>query len=333
MYKGGLALANEPLGKKPVADVITDEILPCLPPGLRGAIAGLPEEQLARVHEIRLRSFRPVMLMAGDDEISPNPPYVFTDDDALLTLQLIACGSLYAFEDDLRQGFITIRGGHRVGLVGRVVLLDGRISTLKDISGFCIRIAHEVLGAANNVMKYLVKPPRRLYHTLIISPPRCGKTTLLRDIARQVSDGIPSLDFPGVRVGIADERSEIAACYAGVPQTTCGIRTDVLDACPKAEGMIMLIRSMSPDVVITDEIGREEDALAIREVMLAGVSLVATAHGGSLEEVARRPALKCLFEGDMFERAIILSQTHGPGTIERVLDARTGEPIITGPLR
>ena len=326
-------MLNKRLGEKPVADTIRDEVLPCLPPGLRRAIAGLPKEQLSRVHEVRLRTWRPVMLMAGDSEIYPDPPYVFTDDDALITLQLIACGSLYAFEDDLRQGYITIRGGHRVGLVGRVVLSAGRVSTLKDISGFCIRVAHEVLGAADNVMKYLVKPPRRLFHTLIISPPRCGKTTLVRDIARQASDGVPPLDFPGLRVGIADERSEIAACYAGVAQTTCGIRTDVLDACPKAEGMIMLIRSMSPDVVITDEIGREEDAIAIREVMCAGVSLVATAHGGSLEEVARRPALKCLFEGDMFERAVILSQTHGPGTVEAVLDASTGKPVIAGPIR
>ncbi|NLB73379.1 MAG: stage III sporulation protein AA [Firmicutes bacterium] len=310
-----------------------DEVLPCLPPGLRGAIAALPKEQLDRVCEIRLRTWRPVMLMAGDDEIDTSPPYVFTEDDALITLQLIACGSLYAFEDDLRQGYITICGGHRVGLAGRVVLYNGRISTLKDISGFCIRIAHEVLGAADSVMKYLIKPPRRLYHTLIISPPRCGKTTLLRDVARQASDGVPSLNFRGVRVGIADERSEIAACYKGIPQATCGIRTDVLDACPKAEGMIMLIRSMSPDVVITDEIGREEDALAIREVMCAGVSLVATAHGGSLEEVARRPALKCLFEGDMFERAVILSQAHGPGTVEAILDVGTEKNMFAGPLR
>ncbi len=326
-------MQNEHPGRKPVVDIILDEILPCLPPGLRSTIARLPREQLNRVHEIRLRTWRPVILMAGDDEICPIPPYIFSDDDALITLQLIACGSLYAFEDDVRQGYITIRGGHRVGLVGRVVLSHGRISTLKDISGFCIRIAREIVGAADSVMQYLVKPPRRLYHTLIISPPRCGKTTLLRDIARQASDGVPHLEFPGVRVGIADERSEIAACYTGVPQTTCGIRTDVLDACPKAEGMIMLIRSMSPDVVITDEIGREEDSLAIREVMCAGVSLVATAHGGSLEEVARRPALKCLFEGDMFERALILSQAHGPGTVEAILNARTGKAIVSGPLR
>lgn len=316
--------------QKRAADVITDQVLPYLPPGLRTAIACLPKEQLSTVHEIRLRAFRPVILMAGDNEICPVPPYIFQDTDALTTLQLIAGGSLYAFEDDVRQGFITIQGGHRVGIVGRVVLDQGKISTLKDISGFCIRIARQVLGAADSVMQYLVKPPRRLCHTLIISPPRCGKTTLLRDIARQASEGIPTLGFAAVQVGIADERSEIAACYGGIPQNTCGTRTDVLDACPKAIGMIMLIRSMSPDVVITDEIGKEEDALAIREVMCAGVSLVATAHGNSLEEVARRPALRCLFEGDMFERAIILSRARGPGTIQAILDARTGETIAAG---
>jgi len=325
-------LSEKHLGEKSVSDIITSEILPYLPPGLRRSIALIPKAELDKVHEIRLRTFRPVVLMAGEDEIQPNPPYVFTDDDALMTLQLIACGSLYAFEDDLRQGYITIRGGHRVGLAGRVVLSNGRVETLKDISGFCIRIAHEILGAADRVMKYLIKPPRRLYHTLIVSPPRCGKTTLLRDIARQASCGIPSLDFPGVRVGIVDERSEIAACYKGIPQATCGVRTDVLDACPKADGMIMLIRSMSPDVVITDEIGREEDAIAIREVMCAGVSLIATAHGGSWEEGAKRPALRCLFDGNMFERAIILSQSHGPGTVEAIVDVATGREIASGPL-
>jgi stage III sporulation protein AA len=155
-------LSNRYLGGKSVADVIMDQVLPCLPPGLRGAISGLRREDLDRVHEIRLRTWRPVMLIAGDDEIYPSPPYIFTDDDALITLQLIACGSLYAFEDDLRQGYITICGGHRVGLVGRVVLIDGRVTTLRDISGFCIRVAREVLGAANNVMRHLIKPPRRL---------------------------------------------------------------------------------------------------------------------------------------------------------------------------
>lgn len=326
-------MPNQGLKKRSVANIIIDEILPHLPSGLRGIISDLPKEQLNEVYEIRLRTWKPVMLMAGDGEVHPHPPYIFTDKDALVTLQLIAGGSLYAFEDDLCQGYITIRGGHRVGLVGRVVLSNGRISTLKDISGFCIRIACEVPGAADKVMGHIIKSPRRLYHTLIISPPRCGKTTLLRDIARQVSDGIPSLGFPGARVGIADERSEIGACYIGIPQTACGIRTDILDACPKAEGMIMLVRSMSPDIVITDEIGRTEDALAIREVMCAGVSLVTTAHGESLGEVARRPALECLFQGDMFERAIILSQTYGPGTVEEILDVTTGKSIIKGPFR
>ncbi|MGE5586667.1 MAG: stage III sporulation protein AA [Clostridia bacterium] len=319
--------------------VILDEILPCLPVKLRSALLTLPAELLARTHEIRLRRGRPVMLIAGDDEVfvssrggvapGPDEGYILNDQEALATLQLMAGSSIYSFEDELRQGYITLRGGHRVGIVGRAVVQDGAVKVIKDVSGFCIRVSHEVLGAADLVMPHLVKSRNRLFHTLIVSSPRCGKTTLLRDIARQASDGIPSLGLTGLRVGIVDERSEIAACFGGVPQNTVGLRTDVLDACPKAAGMIMLVRSMSPDLVATDEIGREEDAVAVREVMNAGVSIVATAHGESPEDVARRPALRCLFEAQMFERVVTLSSAEGPGTVETVLDLRTGKAIFT----
>ncbi|MGE5593207.1 MAG: stage III sporulation protein AA [Betaproteobacteria bacterium] len=319
--------------------VILDEILPCLPVKLRSAIQMLPAEVLGRTHEIRLRRGRPVMLVAGDDEVfvssrggvasGPDEGYILSDQEALVTLQLMVGSSVYSYEDEIRQGYITLRGGHRVGIVGRAVVHDGAVKVIKDISGFCIRISHEVLGAADAVMPHLVKSRNRLFHTLIVSPPRCGKTTLLRDIARQASDGVGSLGLAGLRVGIVDERSEIAACYGGVPQNTVGVRTDVLDACPKAAGMIMLVRSMSPDLVVTDEIGREEDARAVREVMNAGVSIVATAHGESLEDVTRRPALRCLFEAQMFERMVTLSSADGPGTVEAILDLRSQRLLLT----
>ncbi|MCR4401746.1 MAG: stage III sporulation protein AA [Firmicutes bacterium] len=324
-------------------DVIIDEIAPCLPARLRSALLTLPTELLARTHEIRLRRGRPVMLIAGRDEAflasqggvarGPEECYILSDQEAVAALQLMAGASVYAFDDELRQGYITLRGGHRVGIVGRAVVQDGAVKIIKDISGFCIRVSHEVLGAADAVMPHLVKSRDRLFHTLIVSPPRCGKTTLLRDIARQASDGAPSLGLSGLRVGIVDERSEIAACFAGLPQNTVGLRTDVLDACPKAAGMIMLVRSMSPDLVATDEIGREEDAVAVREVMNAGVSVVVTAHGESHEDVARRPALRCLFEAQMFERVVILSSAEGPGTVETILDLRTGKALFTRPAR
>ncbi len=319
-------------GPRSVGRAILEEILPCLPPTLRLAISRVPADVIARTHEIRLNRGRPVTLVAGGDEF-PLDECVFGEREAVATIQLMSDGSLYVLEEELRQGYITLRGGHRVGLAGRAVLEGGRIKLLKDISSFCIRVSHEVLGAADRVMPHIIRPPARLFHTLVISPPRCGKTTLLRDIVRQASDGVPSLGFRGVRVAVADERSEIAACYAGVPQNTVGSRTDVLDACPKAEGMIMLVRSMSPDVVATDEIGREEDARAVREVMNAGVSVVATAHGDCVEDVARRPALGGLFEEGCFERVVLLSQRNGPGTLEAVLDARTGRALAGGEKR
>ena len=324
---------------RPMNQVILDEILPCLPVKLRSAMQMLPAELLARTHEIRLRRGRPVMLVAGDDEVfvssrggvalGPDEGYILSDQETLVTLQLMAGSSIYTYEDEIRQGYVTLRGGHRVGIVGRAVVQDGAVKVIKDVSGFCIRISREVMGAADAVMPHLVKSHNRLFHTLIVSPPRCGKTTLLRDIARQASDGVPSLGLPGLRVGIVDERSEIAACYGGIPQNTVGLRTDVLDACPKAAGMIMLVRSMSPDLVVTDEIGREEDAVAVRGGMNAGVSIVATAHGESLEDVARRPALRCLFEAQMFERVVTLSSADGPGTVETVLNLKTGKPLLT----
>lgn len=324
---------------RPMDRVIADEILPCLPMKLRSAIQTLPPEVLGKAHEIRLRRGRPVTLDVGDEEVfvssrggiasGPDDGYIFTDQEALVTLQLMAGSSIYSYEDEIRQGYITLRGGHRVGIVGRAVVQDGTVKVIKDISGFCIRVSHEVLGAADAVMPYLVKSRNRLFHTLIISPPRCGKTTLLRDIARQASDGVRSLGLVGLRVGIVDERSEIAACYYGVPQNTVGMRTDVLDACPKAAGMIMLVRSMSPDLVVTDEIGREEDSVAVREVMNAGVSIVATAHGDSLDDVTRRPALRCLFEGQMFERVVTLSSKDGPGTVESVFDLKSQTLLFT----
>lgn len=323
---------------RPINEVIVDEILPCLPAKLRSAIQMLPAELLASTHEIRLRRGRPVMLVAGDDEVfvssrggvapGPDEGYILSDQETLVALQLMVGSSVYSYEDEIRQGYVTLRGGHRVGIVGRAVVHDGIVKVIKDVSGFCIRISREVLGAADLVMPYLIKSRNRLFHTLIVSPPRCGKTTLLRDIARQASEGIPSLGLAGLRVGIVDERSEIAACYGGVPQNTVGLRTDVLDACPKAAGLIMLVRSMSPDLVVTDEIGREEDAVAVREAMNAGVSIVATAHGEALEDVARRPALRCLFEAQMFERVVTLSSAHGPGTLETVLDLRSGKTLV-----
>jgi stage III sporulation protein AA len=242
-------------------------------------------------------------------------------------LEMLTRHSLYTFEEELRRGYITVEGGHRVGLTGRTVLEQGRVKLLKDITGFNIRIANERKGSAAKVLPYLLDQHpgyQGIHHTLIVSPPQQGKTTLIRDLARILSSGPAgggSILSRGYKVGIVDERSEIAACDKGIPRFELGPRTDVLDACPKAEGMMMLIRSMSPEILVVDEIGRMEDATAIHEAVHAGIRVIATAHGLNHEDVRQRPVLKELLTEGVFSRIVVLGNREGAGTLEGVYDA------------
>ena len=205
------------------------------------------------------------------------------------TMEYIAGYSLYAYEDELRQGFLTIQGGHRVGVAGKILMEEGKVRSIRYISFLNIRLAHQVEGCADKVMPFIVENGE-VCHTLIISPPCCGKTTLLRDVIRQISNGNAWCE--GKNVGVVDERSEIGGAYQGVPQNDLGIRTDLLDCCPKAEGMMMLIRSMSPEVVAVDEIGDYGDIKAIESVLNCGCRLIATVHGSSVEDIEKKPLLQ-----------------------------------------
>lgn len=308
------------------------QVLGILPPNIRCVIEKLPIEIVNALTEIRLRTERPFVVQVGkvlqaitekgelSQEISDG--LLVTGTDVQNSVQLVTRSSIYALEEELRSGFVTISGGHRVGLVGKVVLAGGKVKTLKDISGLNIRISREIYGAADGVMQYIVNVDEgSVYNTLVISPPSCGKTTLVRDISRQLSDGFSheSVTFRGVKVGIVDERSEIAGVYAGLPQHNVGMQTDILDACPKAEGMLMLIRAMSPSVIVTDEIGRQDDVLAVREALNAGVKVVTTVHGRRVSDLKRRPFISELLDGT-FQRYICLGQSSSPGSIEAVLD-------------
>ncbi|NLK00446.1 MAG: stage III sporulation protein AA, partial [Clostridia bacterium] len=249
-------------------------------------------------------------------------------DDVQRIFQNITRNSVYALDEELRNGYITIPGGHRVGFTGEAVLAKGRLQSLKNISFINIRVSREVRGCADTVMPFLIDPSlNNPYHTLIISPPKCGKTTLLRDIIRQLSNGIHSLGFSGINVGLVDERSEIAACHHGLPQNDVGVRTDVLDKCPKAEGMYMLVRSMAPQVIATDELGKSEDIPAVEEAINAGIKLITTVHGTDVEDIMKRPVLKKLLQEKLFERILILSRRRGAGTIEAVVDGRSGTKV------
>jgi stage III sporulation protein AA len=317
-------------------DILARDILPVMPSSMRGLIERGAQAAGEDLEEIRLREGRPLSLVTSRGDVFLTPEgrttadhriaYRLGRDEMSRTFQLLSAGSVYALEEELKNGFLTLRGGHRVGLTGRAVIESGKIRTIKHIAGLNLRLAREIRGAADGIIPFLVHSGG-IHHTLILSPPQAGKTTLLRDLIRQLSEGNPRLGLTGLKVGLVDERSEVAACYEGVPQKDVGPRTDVLDACPKAEGMMLLIRSISPQVIAADELGRQEDADAIMEAIHSGVTVLTTAHGASVEEVWRRPAFAKLAEFGVFQRAAVLSRSSGPGTIEKVLDLRTGQVL------
>lgn len=313
---------------------ILDEILPLLPVNIKRLIICLDLSLKEKIEEIRIRQGKPLSLILSDGDIlisregSParqiSEAYLVTPVDMEGLIHLLSGSSLYALEEELRTGFITLPGGHRAGITGKAVLEGGKVKTLKNLSCCNIRVSREVFGAASEVLPQTIdKKCSRVYHTLLVSPPRCGKTTILRDLIRQVSNGAPAYGLPGLTVGLVDERSEIAGCYRGIPQRDIGIRTDVLDGCPKAEGMMMLLRSMGPQVIATDEIGRLEDADALEEVLNAGVKILTTAHGSSLADLAERPVFSKLIRAKIFERIIILGRSRGVGTIEDIIDGKS----------
>lgn len=305
------------------------EVLKYMPKEIKDMIEKIQPIFLESMEEVRLRQNKPLILYGGEREYLINKngqlvfdsrnAYVCTLEDIKSAVNLITNFSLYSFEDDIRNGFVTIDGGHRVGICGKAVLENGRIRTFRDISFINYRVARQVFGAADKVLSYIVNLDNSIHNTLIISPPQCGKTTILRDIVRQISSGVPAIGFKGKKVGLVDERNEIAACSIGLPKNDVGIRTDVLDGCPKAEGILIMIRSMSPEVIATDEIGRYEDAGAVLDAINAGVKIITTIHGSDIEDFLRKPALEKLHK-NLFERYIIMSRRQGVGTIEAVLD-------------
>ncbi|WP_239613845.1 stage III sporulation protein AA [Cohnella mopanensis] len=310
-------------------------LMELFPTSLRQVLERMPTEAREVLEEIRIRENRPL-------EISFGSRYAFVREDGTLTssyreaflpgkeqcralLERLTNHSIYAVEEELRRGFITVSGGHRIGLAGRTVLDKGVVSHLRDIAGFNVRIARARAGFGAQILPDLLDfTARTIRHTLIVSPPQQGKTTLIRDLVRCISSGEwhhpAARDWGSRKVGVVDERSEIAASEKGVPTFDLGPRCDVLDACPKAEGITMMIRSLSPEIIAVDEIGRPEDAEAIHEAIHAGVQVLATAHALDIGDVFARPVLAKLARDGVFGTYVFLSRT-GDKVKHRVISA------------
>ena len=306
------------------------EVLKILPETIRKLTLDLPARVLEEMEEIRVRINRPVEVRTRQDTylLTENKkPFIFSEQDSSLMLSLLSQHSVYRLEEELKRGYITISGGHRVGLAGRVVMEKGEVKGIRDISSYNIRIARQKKGAANMYINQLQKRGNWC-HTLIIGPPKTGKTTLLRDFARLISVGDASKKLEAKNVGIIDERSEIAGSVKGIPQHEFGVKIDILDACPKAEGLMMMIRSMSPEVIIVDEIGRKEDGEAIMEAVHAGVTIFASVHGENLEDVQRRPNISSLIKEGVFQRVIELNSYSRTGTVRNLEKMRPAEALM-----
>ena len=294
-----------------------EEILRLFPEKIKQAIQMRIEDRWHAVQEIRFRLHQPIELIFDKSNIEwiglkPN------NDDYVFVLNQLSSFSLYRMEDELREGYITIEGGHRVGLAGKVNTRDGSVKAIQHITFLNIRIAKEKIDAALPILPYIYN--KNYFNTLFIGPPQTGKTTIIRDVARLIATGWNSV--PARKVGIIDERSEIGASIRGVPQHNLGFRTDVMDACPKAEGMMMMIRSMSPDVLVVDEIGSYQDVQALVEAINAGVIVICTIHGQGLAELKKRPSLQLLFEQNVFQRLIVLEKHANPGHIQSIFDQK-----------
>lgn len=280
------------------------EIEQYFPARIREEIIGKNRKNL---EEVRIRMGQPVEWIYQNGSCMGKRRVDRGDMEELLNY--LTDYSWYAMEEQFRQGFFTLEGGHRIGIAGRTTYGSGekgyRIESVIDIGAINIRISSEHLGCADSYIRYIRKGDQ-IHHTLIISEPGVGKTTFLRDCIRTLSGGYDGQK--SLKVGVVDERSEIGASHHGKIQNDLGPRTDVMDNCPKVQGMKMLLRSMSPEVIAVDELGGEADLLVVEEIMNSGIGVLGSMHGSTLEEIWKKihgDQMKQL-GGRKFERYIVL---------------------------
>ena len=300
------------------------------PDKINKALSTIDEFTADKVEEIRLRANQPLIIYTCEKAIRLpfDEPLIITSTDIADVFSAATGKSHYAYREEISQGFYTLESGVRLGLSGSVLTSDDSVSSFLNICGINIRIPRQKKGIARQLLNH-IKDEESLCNTLIISAPKLGKTTLARDIARCAGsgDGISAR-----KVSLIDERQELSGIKSGAAQFDIGEQTDVLANVPKYKGAIMALRALSPDVIVTDEIGRSEDLEAIREAANSGVKMIATAHSSSFESLLKRLFFERVFKEQMFERYVLLSATFGRITIENIYD-ENGSTMLEAPFR
>ncbi len=292
-----------------------EELLQIFPLHLRKTLQRICLEENI-LEEIRIRIGQPIIFHMENEEWylkeeeerldkRSEGAYRATKEDIRNMVKFISSYSMYAYEDEMKRGCIPIQGGHRIGVAGQVVMEEGKILSLTNIYFLNIRVAREKRGCAKEIVPYLIHR-NSIYNTLFVSPPGVGKTTYLRDVIRILSSGTERLH--GMKVSIIDERSEIAACKQGIPQNDVGPRSDVLDGCLKSFGMLLMLRSMAPQVIAVDEIGSREDCSAMEQAIYSGSKILGTVHAYDMKELSQKKYLKQMIEQQMFGRIVLLEK-------------------------